>query len=395
MKIRRWIVAAGLAAAASLLFFRPSPAPSSEKLFRQALDSLNSGRSDGVTAAFRLLKADKEYWRHLAVLDAVLFLRGGKPEEALRRLSPIPLDPEVRELSLLYAGEALYTLSRLAESQQILQVLRQEYPDNLNARRWLGAIYYDLGAYDAATVEMKAIAKGAPQDYRPHHLLGIMYQDFESDDEAIQHFRLALDRNPPVEKKARISAELAAVLIRNRQYQEAIQILESLPDSVETHVLSARSFWNQGNRKRAEEFLKQAESAGSLGADGMQLKADMLADAGKLSESIAILQELLKQFPDRNESRYQLAMACQQDGKLEEGRQQLAIWEHRRDMANELQALNLTAVSDPYDAEVRDRLADLCQELGRDRLAEMWRRAAESCRNDVSVIEVPSGMATP
>jgi len=363
------------------------PDQSPEQMFAQALENANAGCVDGVEAALERLAAEKEYWRHLAVLDAVLFLRSGRPEEALQRLSSIPEQTPVREHALLCGGEALYSLQRLGEAQQVFQILRSEFPTNVAARRWLGAIYYDLGAYDAAITELEAVAVAVPDDFRPHHLLGIMYQDFEAEDDAIRCFRKAVELDPPADRKTQILADLAKVLISNRQYDQAIHILESQPDQAGTSQLYAQCFWGQGNVAEAQEQLDQAEQQGALNSDGLHLKAELELARGNEALSISILEELISDFPGRIDSRYQLALALQQVGRMDESVIQMNRWKEQREQADELIQLNLKAVMDPGDAEVRDRLSVLCRQLGKTQLAEMWHDAAEACRRTQTSVE--------
>ena len=44
-----------------------------------------------------------------------------------------------------------------------------------------------------------------------------------------------------------------------------------------------------------------------------------------------------------------------------------------------LTRLSKEAMDSPWDAEVRLRLAEVCEQMGRSDLAEMWRRAAQAC----------------
>jgi tetratricopeptide (TPR) repeat protein len=362
------------------------PVQSPEQLFATAMASVNSGRSDGVEEALERLASEKKYWRHLAVLDAVLFLRSGRPEESLQRLSSIPEQTPVREQALLCGGEALYTLQRLGEAQQVFQILRSEFPANVDARRWLGAIFYDLGAYDAAISELEAVASSVPDDFRPHHLLGIMYQDFEADEDAIRCLRKAIELNPSPEKKTQILADLAKVLVSDRQYDQAIQILDSQPDQAGTHELYAQSFWGQGNVAEAQLKLDRAEQQGELSADGIQLKAELELARGNEALSISILEKLVADFPDRIESRYQLALALRQVGRNDDAAREMDLWEKQRELADELIQLNLKAVMDSRDAEVRDRLSELCRQLGKTQLADMWHDAAEACRRTQDLV---------
>ncbi|MCP4174431.1 MAG: hypothetical protein GY758_27080, partial [Fuerstiella sp.] len=173
----------------------------------------------------------------------------------------------------------------------------------------------------------------------------------------------------------------------NREYDEAIQILKSLPDSALTNELFARSFWGQGSIAEAQQKLERAEQLGSLSADGIQLKAEIEQARGNDALSISILERLVEDFPDRTDSRYQLALALQQGGRKEEGAQQMERWKEQRKIADELIQLNLKAVMDPNDAEVRDRLSLLCRQLGKTQLADMWHGAAEACRRIQSLTE--------
>ena len=353
-----------------------------EQLFRDSLHALRSGVDNPeLQSTFERLKADKNYWRHQALQDAALFLRGGRPADALDRLSVITEDNPVREEALHCAGEALYRLERLGEAQQVFEMLRVECPDNTDARRWLGAIYYDLGAYDQAITEMTAVAEIDPQDYRPHHLLGIMYQDFEVAEDAIVHFTTAMKLDPPDEIKDELSLDLARVLIGNRDYEQAMQQLEKTKDGNAKFELQATCAWHLGKTVKAKKLLTAAEQLAALAPEGTELKAEIAAADGDLDSSIAILKALLDQHPDKANARYNLAMTLRQTGNEEQAAAQLARWEQDRKLADQMVQLNLTAVSDPNDADVRESLASICRQLGKTKLADVWQKAADACRS--------------
>ena len=49
-------------------------------------------------------------------------------------------------------------------------------------------------------------------------------------------------------------------------------------------------------------------------------------------------------------------------------------------MKEQLTDLNIKALSEPFNSELRFELADLCEQLGKKELAVMWRKAGESIR---------------
>lgn len=358
---------------------QPEPV-STDQMFHEALRSLRDGEEyPQLEETFNRLKSDRNFWRHLAVLDAALFLRSGYPAEAIDRLSVVSEDNPVREEALHCAGEALYRLDKLAQAQQVFHLMRSEFPGNTDARRWLGAIYYDLGAYDQAITEMKAVAEAKPQDYRPHHLLGIMYQDFEVAEDAASHFSLALQLNPPTKIVQELSLDLARVLIDNREYARAMNQLDQVNSGAEKLELQAICFWHLGKIARAEKLLVAAEELTSLTPKAMELKAEMATANGDLESSIAILTTLVEVHPDLANARYNLAMTLRQNGNEKLAETQFARWEEDRKLAEEMVQLNLTAVSDPANSDVRFRLADICRQLGKEKLADVWQKAADAC----------------
>ncbi|MFN9040376.1 MAG: hypothetical protein ACK5YO_29055, partial [Planctomyces sp.] len=76
-------------------------------------------------------------------------------------------------------------------------------------------------------------------------------------------------------------------------------------------------------------------------------------------------------------------------GQDQQAETTLQTWQKYRDLATELTQLNLKAIEDPFNAEVRDRLAVICTELQKPELAEMWKTAAEACRKGTTSPATP------
>ena len=379
-------------AVCAVFFWPEKPELTGEQHYQAALRMLNADiRNDReLQAAFDYLQQHGKYERHLAVADAVLFLRSGKYQAAIERLATVPRGSAVREDALRYAGETLYHMDRKGDAEQVFRTLKAEFPDNTDASRWLGVIYYDLGAYDPAIAELETVISNEPDNFVPHQILGVMHMEFEAFEDAVNHFRNALQRVPPANTRSEIQLDLARSLISNRQQAEALELLAKLPESIDQLQLRAKCAYDQGQSDKASNLLEQAEQLGSLDDDGRELRAEVALNDGDSAEAIRILEELLETQPARQSARYRLALALQQSGDKQRGQELLDDWKARKSLTDEMIQLNLKAVAEPANADVRDQLSEICRKLGRDDLAEMWSKAAEASRESRAPIQIMS-----
>ena len=106
----------------------------------------------------------------------------------------------------------------------------------------------------------------------------------------------------------------------------------------------------------------------------------MAIDQQQTEAVIAPLTNLLSKDPHDTACRYQLAQAWQRLGQPEKYKQEMARHDTSQKLKQELTEKNLEANWAPDNAEVRDRLAELCDALGKSELATMWRREPAACR---------------
>jgi Flp pilus assembly protein TadD len=92
-----------------------------------------------------------------------------------------------------------------------------------------------------------------------------------------------------------------------------------------------------------------------------------------------VLEPVVAAHPNDDRARYQLALAYARMGRDADAREQNRLVDQTRARLTELSDLNRAALRDPWDAAVRRRLAELCEQLGKQELAKMWHRAAEAC----------------
>jgi predicted Zn-dependent protease len=106
----------------------------------------------------------------------------------------------------------------------------------------------------------------------------------------------------------------------------------------------------------------------------------MALDSQQTAAIVKPLQRLLNQDPHDTACRYQLAQAWQRLGQTKKYKQEMARHKVSEELKKELTETNLQANRAPDNAEVRDRLAEICETLGKHDLARMWRQAAAACR---------------
>ena len=385
---RTWLLIAGalfiISGTAAVLWLR-QPSLSFDALVAAA----DQGDLNVVTPAVRRLRGSPDGAAEADVLEAILLLRGGRVGKSLSLLANVDQEGPLRHFVMRYAGESLHKLQRLSEAARILEVLVREQPENVEARRWLGATWYDLGAYNAAIDELKAVVRLAPDDYRPHHLLGIMYADFEQHAESIQEFTAALKGVQDPALRDSMLLELAKAHSALHEYQQAVACLDQAAESGTAARLRAVCLLADGQPDQADQQIRRAKQLGEVSPELAVLESELLEQQGDVSRAEAVLQQAIQQWPAWAGLYYRLGNVQKQLGQDQQAETTLQTWQKYRDLATELTQLNLKAIEEPFNAEVRDRLAVICTELQKPELAEMWKTAAEACRKGTTSPATP------
>ncbi|MFN0055984.1 MAG: tetratricopeptide repeat protein [Planctomycetales bacterium] len=382
---RRRVVSLSLVAAGALLLgliwvvFGHSISP--EQAFDNALAAIERGDVRTIKGSLRALDRQPAFKRHVALLEGLLLLRGRNPEAALSRFAVAGDDEPLREKVRLHTAEALYALGRLAESESILQELLAESPRNVTAIRQLAAIYYDLGANNAALAQLHRVIELDPGDYRPHRLMGLMYHDFEMDQQAVQSYERTLELDPPPEVREEVVRELAEALLAQHQDERALELLEEATPDATSLVLRAQALWVGGRNAEALAALEQARSLDPDLRSLLLLDADILATQRDLRGAQRQLERLLAGNQFDAEAHYRLARVLRQQGREDAYAAEMEQWEAAKRLSERRTELSVQAIDDPRNAAIRDELAEICEELGQPELAAMWRSAAAACRS--------------
>jgi tetratricopeptide (TPR) repeat protein len=351
-----------------------------EQAWRDGCAALDAGDLEALNSALDRLQNEAGWESETQVLRGGLFLKTGRADLAMREFDRIRPQGRIREQALLLTGECLYELGQLDLAKNLFAELSTEQPDHAAARRWLAAIYYDLGAMDYAIVELRKLNELTPDDYRPYHLAGTMFLDFERYPEAVGEFRMARDRQPSLAVADDILRGLVTALVRTRDFEAALSEISNGPATADMLALKAECLWSLGDRPAAAQALKAAEQRAPNNRTLLLAQAKFRLVSGDALAAVEPLQRAVKLAPHDHQALYQLANALRQAGQYEQYEQVLAEYQSIKARRDRLTELHIVAIHAPNDAAVREKIAALCDELQLTDLAAMWRRAAQISR---------------
>lgn len=126
--------------------------------------------------------------RHAIVLE-----EEGRPEEALAVYERMAaLAPDQAE-PLLDAARVLQSLARRAEALEVLETATSRDPLSLDARRALGAAYYDRSQFQRAIDTWRHVAQRAPRDAATRLQLARAYEQLGRFDDAERYYESAAE----------------------------------------------------------------------------------------------------------------------------------------------------------------------------------------------------------
>ena len=370
------LIVSGLLVGAGLLavrWLRPTNLTLAEGLRR-----VESADADGVDRIEQALLQSGSKDEATVVRSAWL-VRRGRYDLALNRLTPEMIAGPLKRHVLRLAGESLFHLGELERAEVLLMKLVAEHPDAVAAHRLLAVMYYDLGSPALALKALDAVVRLAPLDYRPHHLAGIILKDNENFLPAVEQYRLGLSKMPPEEKRREMQQELAQVLISSKDFQGVIDVLAEAASSPDTDTQRAEAVWSLGDAARATQLVDQVLAQYPDHVQALKLRAKLFDEAGQGEQAVTLLQKVLAAEPFDVDARYQLVQLFGTLGKHAERTAEQIEYDRYRALQDRLIELNQQANSDPNAVAPRRELAEVCRALGRQKLAEMWQRAAEHC----------------
>jgi len=348
------------------------------RTFDRAWYLLNNNAVAAAQQLLELIRPYPQFQPHVLILEAGLKNKAGQYADALAMLDELPGERSLRAATLVVQGEALVGLGKPLDGEKKFLEALQLIPNMIEAHRWLAVVYYDLGAVNHAEVHLKTVAALDSTDARPLRLLGLMNKDYEVYDQAISAYQEALRRNLSPAEREEVLLELAECLMKQRDYSEALKVLEQAVPSAQRDVLRAECLYNQGEISAAVALLDQVLADKPDNAQALLLRADAYLINGQINQALTNLARAVELNPYDYQTRHSYAQALARSGDQAAAETQLARAEELKRLREQFSKLHEQAFENVYDPAVRRQLAQVAKQLGRDDLAEVWTKAAEA-----------------
>jgi tetratricopeptide (TPR) repeat protein len=371
-----WLLALVAVCLAGFLFYLRWERIRPENHYRRGLAALANKDLEAVREHAAALENTDDYKPHSHLLFGAYLLRSGDVETALLQLNQAAEHSETRAQARAFAGEAFYRARRFVEAEYLLAQALEEDPTLLDARRLIASTYYDLGAMMQALEHLQLVAAAAPEDGRPHRLMGRIHTDYEKYDEAIAELRESLRRDPHPPDLLNVQLDLATALSRNRQYDEALEVLQQAEPTADVLHLQAECMNSLGRADEAKELLARALELQPNHLGSLLMQGAMLLEGGQTEEAAKVLSSAAEHHPTDDKVRAKLMQAYRLSGEEKLADEQLEIMEKLKATRQRFTELHDRALQQPRDAQVRYELGATAMELQRPDLGEMWFRSA-------------------
>jgi tetratricopeptide (TPR) repeat protein len=322
------------------------------------------------------------YADHARLLQATMHLALDQPNDAVTELNQIASTELRLDGAVLYGEWLVRHQIKPGEAERLLRdFVLAERPDNLVAYQGLAAIYYDQGAWALAVLHLLRWAELDPRDGRPHRLAGLTYRDMDHFGLAIPCYREALRRDLKEQVVQEVKEELAECLVKQSLYREAWQALKDCgPRAEEAPALIALRgdcLLGLGKPADAVALLDRALQRHPQSTDLLRVRGKLAVALEKPMEAANLFGRLLEHDPQDIGSRYQLGLVYERLGRRDEAAKHLKTVEEIKHGLLELTQLIQQAGEKPWDAAHQQRLAKMCEQLGRPDLARRWVRAQQ------------------
>lgn len=347
-----------------------------QRHFQIGMEGVRNNDREKIEQAVAALEDVPSYRAQHAYLQGSLRMRDDQPEQALRLAMSSQDHPDLDAEARVLAGEAAYQLGAAGNAKLLWEDALALDPQCVAAHQWLGVLYFDLGAMDNAILHLKTVSELSPEDPRPDRLMGLINLDYERPEVAIPHYRETLRRAPNQPGVETVWLELAECQIKQREYASAMESLSHCADSPRKKRLAASCQMNLGSLEEARRLAQEALQAEPDNVDSLQLNAEIALVDGQVERAAELLRTAAKVDPFDHGTRTQLAQVLGRLGREEESRQHAERAEELQKLWQRFSDLQIDAINQAANAEIRYEVGQLADQLGRPRLADSWFKAA-------------------
>lgn len=340
-----------------------------------ALDALKVRNLERLQYELLSLADAPELQPYNALLKATLLISASQFAAALEHLEVATAREETELRALVLAGEALYGMRRTIEAGEMWTRVVEAAPDDLDANRWLGIAYFDLGAGREAFHYLEKAASLAPGDGWPHRMMGLLSRKLGNLEAAAEAYQESLRRDPRQADVDSIRLELAETLSELGRSEQALATLEQCPDSADVLSLRAACVYRQGEVDKASALLDEALARDDYHVRSLALRGNLLLLRKQPQEAAECLERAVRIAPRDLEVQNNLLKAYQTIGHPRAEPLKKILLETTR-LEETYGKLVTQAILDPRDAAVRAQLGSLAVRLEQIELAKSWFRAA-------------------
>jgi tetratricopeptide (TPR) repeat protein len=350
---------------------------------RRGQEALRRGNPDQAEQLAERLEAGG-HAGHAALLRGQVLFEQQRYAQALREFQHVQAPDALHLDATAFIGQCLVHLRRPNEAASVFRALLDERPDHVDAHRGLAAIYYDQGALEWAVRHCEEWARLDPADGRPYRFMGVIHKDRPiENDLAIAAYQNALQRELSDGTAEEVRQELAECLVKQSDFAEALEVLDrcTTPARATSKLaaLRAECLWGLGRAAEAEALLDEALAAHPRALELLRLRGKLHLDARQPREAVARLEQALQVDRHDHASRYLLAQVYESLGQATAAAEHRRLLQETQEYLKTLTQLSEEATHKPWDAGLRWRMAEVCEQLNKPELAKMWRQAAAAC----------------
>jgi tetratricopeptide (TPR) repeat protein len=370
--------------------------PSADYRLRSGQEAIREGDSDraerialaleeaGAGEHGALLRGESLYRRGKALADAGNLERAAPYlQRAVEQFKKIQELGPLRWQAAEFYGLAALALGQRHEAERGLRYVVEHAPDSIDAHRGLAALYFDQGALTTAVDHLERVAELDPSDGRPHRFMGYIYKDLKQNTEAIRAFGAALERSLGPAFEEDVKENLAEVLVRHSDYQDALRTLDTCtPDTAARPrliALRAEALWALQQTGEACRLLDQALAEQGSSPELLRQRGEIALQENQPDKAAVWLEQAAALDRQDLTSRQLLARTYEALGQKEQAARYRQSAQQIQETLHQMTKLSKEAMARPWDAAVRKELADVSERLDRPDLAAMWRQAAASC----------------
>jgi tetratricopeptide (TPR) repeat protein len=291
-------------------------------------------------------------------------------------------DEDVRLDAALIMGQCLLLENQPGQAERLFKFVLDHRPDSADAHRCLAWIYHDQGAAMRAVEHARQWGRLESHNGRPYWMMGEIHQDLEHWPEAVECYQEALRRELPPDVPDKVRQQLAECLAKQLNWGPALEALDGEPPLAETaerQALRVECLWGLGRADEARLVLERSLAAFPRGAELLRIGAEIRRADDRLSEAAALLVRALDEDRHDPVSRHKLALVYEAMGRGAEAAEQRRLEAKTKRLFEEIDQLRTEAANDLWNPKPRLRLARIFEEMGQDKLAKMWREAANAC----------------